>query len=172
MPAVLFVCTANQFRSPLAAACFSRKLSSLNWRGDWIIQSAGTWASPGISALPVAIVAARKLGVSLEDHRTRCVTSALVSTQDLILVMESGQKEAMQSEFAIFSRRMFLLSEVVQNKAEDISDPVMSDTESYIETAIKIHNLIERGFYRICGRALKTGAVQVSPAYFDSASAA
>ena len=172
MPAILFVCTANQFRSPLAAACFSRKLSSLNWKGDWIIQSAGTWASPGIPALPVTIVAARKLGVSLEDHKTRCVTSALVSTQDLILVMESGQKEAMQSEFAIFSKRMFLLSEVVQNKAEDISDPVMSDTESYIETAIKIHNLIERGFYRICGKALKTSVIPNYPANYNSASAA
>ena len=172
MPAILFVCTANQFRSPLAAACFSRKLSSLNWKGDWIIQSAGTWTLPDIPALPVAMAAARKLGVSLEGHRTRCVTSVLVSTQDLILVMESGQKEALQNEFAIFSKRMFLLSEVVQNQAEDISDPVMSDTDSYIETAIKINNMIERGFYRICGKALKTSTVQNFPANFDSASAA
>ena len=172
MPAILFVCTANQFRSPLAAACFSRKLSSLNWKGDWIVQSAGTWTSAGLPVLPVAIVAARKLGVSLEGHRTRLVTSTLVSTQDLILVMETGQKEAMQSEFAIFSKRMFLLSEVAQNKAEDISDPVMSDTESYIETALKINQMIERGFYRICGRAMKTSVIPNYPTNFDSASAA
>jgi len=87
-------------------------------------------------------------------------------------VMESGQKEAMQSEFAIFSRRMFLLSEIVENKTEDISDPVMSDTESYIETAIKIHNMIERGFYRICGKALKTSVIPNYPANYNSASAA
>ncbi len=171
MPAILFVCTANQFRSPLAAACFSRKLSSLNWKGDWLVQSAGAWTSPGLPVLPVATIAARKLGVSLEGHRTKCVTSMLISTQDLILVMETGQKEALQHEFSVFSKRVFLLSEVVLNKAEDISDPVMSDTESYIETALKIDHLITQGFYRICGMALKTTAARVSLTYFDSASA-
>ena len=125
MPAILFVCTANQFRSPIAAACFSRKLASLQWKGDWIIQSAGTWISPGVSALPVAIIAARKIGVSLEGHKARSVTPELVSIQDLILVMESGQKEALQNEFSIFGKRVFLLSEVALNKAEEIPDPVM-----------------------------------------------
>ena len=156
MPAILFVCTANQFRSPIAAACFSRKLASLEWKGDWIVQSAGTWASSGAPALPTAIVAARKVGVSLDGHKAQSTTPELVSIQDLILVMESGQKEAIQNEFAIFSKRVFLLSEIVQNKVEEIADPVLSDTDSYIETAIQINTLIENGFYRICGKALKT----------------
>jgi protein-tyrosine phosphatase len=171
MPAILFVCTANQFRSPIAAACFSKKLTSLQWKGDWIIQSAGTWASPGVPALPVAIIAARKIGISLEGHKARSVTPELVSTQDLILVMESGQKEALQNEFSIFSKRVFLLSEVALNKVEEIADPVMSDTDSYIEAAVKINAMVERGFYRICGKALKTNVIQVSPADFDSSAA-
>jgi protein-tyrosine-phosphatase len=168
MPAILFVCTANQFRSPIAAACFSRKLASLQWKGNWIVQSAGTWTSPGVSALPVAIVAARKIGVSLEGHKARSITPELVSTQDLILVMESGHKEALQNEFSIFSRRVFLLSEVALNKAEEISDPVMSGTDSYIEAAIKINDMVEQGFYRICGKALKTSVIQIYPTSFDS----
>jgi protein-tyrosine phosphatase len=170
MPAILFVCTANQFRSPIAAACFSRKLASLQWKGNWSIQSAGTWASPGVPALPVAIVAARKIGVSLEGHKARSVTPELVSTQDLILVMEAGHKEALQNEFSIFSKRVFLLSEIAQNKVEEISDPVMSDTDSYIEAAIKINDIIERGFYRICGKAVKTSVIQIYPTTFDSTS--
>ena len=158
MPSILFVCTANQFRSPIAAACFSRKLTSMQWKGDWIVQSAGTWTTPGVPALPVAIVAARKIGVSLDGHKARPITPELVSTQDLILVMESGQKEALQNEFSIFSKRVFLLSEVAQNKIEEIADPVVSDADSYIEAAIKINDMIEIGFYRICGKALKTSA--------------
>ena len=156
MPAILFVCTANQFRSPIAAACFSKKLASMHWEGDWIVQSAGTWTTPGAPALPVAIVAARKIGVSLGKHETKPITPELVSTQDLILVMEKGHKEALQNEFSIFSRRIFLLSEVVQNNIEEVADPVMSDTNSYIETANQINSMIERGFYRICGKAIKT----------------
>ena len=170
MPAILFVCTANQFRSPIAAACFSRKLASLQWKGDWIIQSAGTWTSAGAPALPVAIIAARKIGVSLEGHKARSVTPELISTQNLILVMESGQKEALQSEFSIFSKRVFLLSEVALGLVEEIADPVMSDTDSYVEAAIKINAMVERGFYRICGRALKTSIIQIPPTTFDASS--
>ena len=155
MPAILFVCTANQFRSPIAAACFSRKLESMKWKGDWIIQSAGTWTSPGAPALPAAIIAARKLGVSLNGHKVKSITPELVSTQNLILVMESGQKEALQNEFPLFANLVFLLSEVAQNKVEEVADPVMSDADSYIETAIQINNIIETGFYRICGHAIK-----------------
>lgn len=163
MPAILFVCTANQFRSPIAAACFSKKLASMHWEGDWIVQSAGTWTTPGAPALPVAIIAARKIGVSLEGHETKPINPELVSLQDLILVMESGQKEALQNEFSIFSRRIFLLSEIVQNNIEEIVDPVMSDTNSYIETANQINSMIERGFYRICGKAIKTSPYATKP---------
>lgn len=128
----------------------------MKWKGDWIIKSAGTWASPGAPALPVAIIAARKLGMSLDGHKVKSITPELVSTQNLILVMESGQKEALQNEFSPFANRVFLLSEVAQNKIEEIADPVMSDADSYIETAFQINNMIETGFYRICGFALKT----------------
>jgi beta-ureidopropionase / N-carbamoyl-L-amino-acid hydrolase len=155
MPAILFVCTANQFRSPIAAACFSKKLASMGWKGEWTVQSAGTWTSPDEPALPAAIVAARKIGVSLDGHETKAITPELVSIQDLILVMESGHKEALQNEFPLFSNRVFLLSEVIQDKIEEIPDPVMSDTDSFIESATQINNMIERGFYRICGKAIK-----------------
>jgi len=163
MPSILFVCTANQFRSPIAAAYFSKKLASMHWEGDWIVQSAGTWTSPGAPPLPVAIAAARKIGVSLDGHETQSITPELVSTQDLILVMEAGQKEALQNEFSLFSKRIFLLSEVVQNKAEDIADPVMSDANSYIDSAKQIKDMIEQGFYRICGKAIKTSPYPGKP---------
>jgi len=171
MPAILFVCTANQFRSPLAAAFFSRKMSSLGWNEGWLVQSAGTWASPGLPALPMANVAAHKFGVSLDGHRTRRVTSMLVSTQDLILVMEAGQKEALQNEFAIFGKKVFLLTEVILNRAEDIPDPVVNDTENFIDVVTRINDLINHGFYRICGMAMKNSTAYLPPPTFDSAPA-
>jgi len=158
MHTILFVCTANQFRSPIAAACFSKKLASMEWGRGWIIQSAGTWASPGAPALPMAIAAARKIGVSLDGHEARLITPELISTQDLILVMEVGQKEALQNEFSIFSKHIFLLSEVAQNKVENVADPVISKADSYIESATKIQAMVENGFYRICGKALRVGS--------------
>ena len=113
MHTILFVCTANQFRSPIAAACFSSKLAGVKWGKGWVIQSAGTWASPGAPALPVAIAAARKIDVSLDGHEASLITPQLISTQDLILVMESEHKESLQNEFPIFAKHIFLLSEAV-----------------------------------------------------------
>lgn len=162
MPSILFVCTANQFRSPIAAACFSKKLASMHWKSDWLVQSAGIWTDPGASALPAAIAAARKIGTSLAGHQAKSITPELIYIQDLILVMEAGQKKALQNEYAIFSNRIFLLSEIAQDKVEEIPDPVMSDTASYIETAVRINEMIERGFYRICGKAIKTSAYSSS----------
>jgi len=155
MPSILFVCTANQFRSPIAAACFSKKLASKNWEGEWLVKSAGTWASPGAPALPAAIAAARKVGLSLDGHQASEITTELIFAQDLILVMESGHKEALQNEFSLFSKYVFLLSEVVQNIVENVEDPVTSEADSYIESAIRINDMVENGFYRICGKAIK-----------------
>ena len=158
MHSILFVCTANQFRSPIAAACFSKKLASMDWGDEWIVQSAGTWASPGAPALPSTIAAARKIGVSLDGHEAKLVTAELIPTQDLILVMETEHKETLQNQFSVFSKHIFLLSEVVQNKTENIVDPVLNKDESYIESATRINALVTNGFYRICGKALSVGA--------------
>jgi protein-tyrosine phosphatase len=155
MPSILFVCTANLFRSPLAAACFARKYEALGWQSDWLVSSAGTWTLPGKPALPSAIQAAHRLGFSLARHRSRPVTAAMVSVQDLIVVMESGQKEALQTEFSIFRKRVFLLSELADGRVEDVPDPAANPDIPAFEIASQINDMVERGFYRICAQALK-----------------
>lgn len=159
MASVLFVCTANQFRSPIAAACFRRKYESLDWQSEWRVSSAGTWTLPGSPALPAAIQCAHRLGLSILEHRAVPVDARLVSEQDLILVMESGQKEALQSEFSLFRHRVFLLAEVVDDQKQDIPDPVAHPDIPPFEIASQIKEMIERGYYRICAQTLKNRAV-------------
>jgi protein-tyrosine phosphatase len=155
MTSILFVCTANQFRSPIAAACFSRKMTELDWKNKWIVSSAGVWTTNGKPALPEAEEVARKLGLSLEGHLSTVVTPGLVSVNDLILVMETGQKEALQNEFSIFRSRIFLLSEVADNSSYDIQDPIAEGLERCMEVGTQIFNLVDKGFYRICNRVLR-----------------
>lgn len=52
MPSVLFACTANRFRSPIAAARFSHCLQNEVDVQDWRVGSAGTWAEPGLPVFP------------------------------------------------------------------------------------------------------------------------
>lgn len=155
MPAVLFVCTANQFRSPLAAAFFNRKLQRLDWKGSWKALSAGTRALPGSPALPVAAQVGSQLGVSLLEHRAQEITPALISTQDVILTMEKQHKEALQIEFPLFAKRIFLLTEMSIEAQGEIADPVEHPERNPHLLAIEIEALVESSFYRICAQALK-----------------
>ena len=89
MPSVLFVCTANRFRSPLAAACF-RKVLEEGQNEDvasWMVGSAGTWAAPGQPVIPAVLVAAQQLGLELAEHRSARVSRQLLAEYDLFFLI-------------------------------------------------------------------------------------
>lgn len=153
MISVLFVCTANRFRSPLAAAMFSKALGETNDReaagaigrgGEWRVRSAGTWATPGQPALPEVVEAAQRLGLDLADHRSERVSGELLSEYDLILVMQASQQEALLSEFPQLEEYIYLFSHVVERGAYDIPDSFESEQE-VIEVAAEMDELIRRG---------------------------
>ncbi len=152
MPSVLFVCTANRFRSPLAAAAFQKTLGDEGIKG-WQVGSAGTWTDAGLPAAREAVQAARQLGVSLGGHASCPVNDALLSGYDLILVMEMGQKEALESEFPAVKNKVFLLSEIVDGLQYDIPDPVLSAESSPQEIANEVCHLVWKGFRSICSQA-------------------
>lgn len=123
MPEILFVCTANQFRSPIAAEYFRRKLTLCNIPGDWVVSSAGTWTSENLPAHPKAIEAAKKIDLDLLPHRTQEVNAALLDSADLIVCMQSGHKEALLIEFPDIRDRVVLLGSLANIPGGDITDP-------------------------------------------------
>jgi len=155
MPSVLFVCTGNQFRSPIAAAAFTKKLNDEGGAAGWRVESAGTWAVAGKPPLPEAIRAAAACGLSLEGHTACMVEASILSNSDLILVMEGGQKEAILSEFPNVSKRVFLLSEVAEGVAYDIPDPLAGEEDLSEEITKEVCDLVGKGFRKICELALK-----------------
>jgi protein-tyrosine-phosphatase len=125
MPSILFVCTANQFRSPLAAACLLDTIQKTHQAGDWRVESAGTWTKNGAPAPAFVRRVAKDLEMQeLENHRTRQVSLELLSQFDLIVVMEAGHKEALCIEFPALKKRVHTLSEIVEGSQYDIPDPV------------------------------------------------
>jgi protein-tyrosine-phosphatase len=153
MPSILFVCLANRYRSPLAAAFFRQCLEQVTDRGKWSVGSAGTWAQPGLPPEAVALKDARNRGLDIKDHRSRQVNANILSTSNLILVMEAGQKEALQVEFPKESKKIYLLSEVAEGIQYDIPDPFGPDGGTHQEIANELYELIKRGFENICGLA-------------------
>ncbi|GAP05770.1 MAG TPA: low molecular weight protein arginine phosphatase [Anaerolinea thermolimosa] len=151
-PAVLFVCTANVCRSPMAAGLFQALLSSrLPGGGDWLVDSAGTWASEGQRASENAVRVMQKRGIDLSQHRSKVVSRALLNLFDLILVMEPGHKEALRVEFPEVAGRVWLLSEL-SGPPLPIEDPYGLSLEHYEKTASEIEAYLQAGFPEILAR--------------------
>jgi protein-tyrosine-phosphatase len=149
MTQILFVCTANRYRSVIAEACFKDELSRKKQGGnDWIVLSAGTWTTNGMAPMKEAVQLARELGLDVQNHRSTAITGEMLQQADLVLVMESGQKEALQVEFPAYRRKIYLLSEAARGMSYDIPDP-MSGTAG-IDVVLEICELIRTGFDRIC----------------------
>jgi len=171
MPVVLFVCTANIIRSPIASALFTRKLAA-EGLGNWQVASAGTWARDGYPAARESQELLRPMGIDLSRHRSRIVTEGLLKSADLVLTMEQGHKEALRYEFPAFQDRVFLLSEMGGSglprstgsglprstgsglprgtgRGMDVRDPVGGTKEDFQETIKDIQQLIDQGFSQI-----------------------
>ena len=149
MPSVLFVCTANQFRSPLAAACFLKQIERETLAKEWRVESGGTWAVSGLGAPGMARGAAASLGLGgLGGHRTRQIDQELLGQFDLVLVMETGHKEAICAEFPSVCRRVYLLSEIVDGLPYDIPDPAIPGVDPS-EVGSILFDLIARGKAKI-----------------------
>jgi len=146
MPSILFVCTANQFRSPIAAAYFSHKLSEEGIPGTWVVDSAGTWTPPGLEAHPQAVASAAKLGLDLKHFRTREVDAALLSAADLVVVMEHGHREAIETEFPAVRGRVVLLGSLANLPGDEIPDPARDNFDQPKAAARMVCACIEKGF--------------------------
>lgn len=149
MPKIVFICTANQFRSPIAAAYFLNKLQTENTPGDWEVSSAGTWTENGLPANPSAIELGEELHLKLGSHKTREINTEILSGADLVFVMEQGHKEALCFEFPQWCGKIILLSQVTDKHAGDIADPASNNFEDTHLIANIIIDIIDTKFSKI-----------------------
>ena len=153
MTQVLFVCTANRYRSVIAAECFRDELKKRELENSWSVLSAGTWTTDGMPASPDAIRQARQIGLDIRGHRSRVITGEMLQEADLVLVMESGQKEALQAEFPACRKKILLLSEATKGVTYDIPDPAITLPNS--DLVSEISEMIQIGFDKICALTLR-----------------
>jgi protein-tyrosine-phosphatase len=153
MPKLLFVCTANICRSPMAVGLFSKILKDKNTYGKWIIESAGTWALEGQPAAAGSQAVMKDKGLDISGHIARSVNQEIIQSSDLIITMESGQKESLCMEFSEYADRIYLLSEMTDQK-QDIEDPYGGVFSEYELAASEIEEFLLKGFDTIIHKAL------------------
>jgi len=146
MPSILFVCSANICRSPMAEGLFPHYVR--NDAQEWRVGSAGVYAEPGFPAAWNTLLVLKRRGIDLSNHRSRPVTSDLLASYDLILTMERGHKEALRSAFPFFASKVWLISEMIGGKM-DIVDPVGRSLVDYEDTAQEIEGIFSLGIEKI-----------------------
>jgi protein-tyrosine phosphatase len=149
MPSILFVCTANRFRSPLAAALLTQALQEKGFAEYWRVMSAGTWAVPGRPALQTAISAAGRFGIDLSGHSSTRVSRQMISEYDLILVMQASHREALLTEFPDLGEHIHLFSDAVEHRSYDIPDSCETE-QNVLDISTELNSLIRNGLDRVC----------------------
>lgn len=128
---ILFVCTGNTCRSPMAEA-LARRL--LGMEAD--IQSAGIKADSGCLATKEAVGVMKERGIDIRNHRSRDIENMDIGSFDLVITMTSAIARHIQS-LGISASKIIELN---------ICDPYRKGTEAYRSTAKAIELELQRLF--------------------------
>lgn len=152
MKRILFVCTGNICRSPLAEALLQR---ALHERGveEVSVESAGTGAWDGAPASEGAYLVALERGLDLSGHRARLLTREIVEDAAMILTMARHHRARVHELGG--EGRVHVLGEYVGKTGEEaeVGDPFGGDLEVYRDTCAELEALIATVADRLAAEA-------------------
>lgn len=143
---ILFVCTGNTCRSPMAEGIFN----SFEKTG-FFASSAGVFASVGQYPSENAVLAAKELGADIKNHRARQLDGEMLERAYMAVTMTSAQKNGILSAYPFISEKVMTISEVAGG-GEEVSDPYGGDFQTYLSCAKEIKALLEKFRERLCGK--------------------
>jgi protein-tyrosine-phosphatase len=145
---ILFVCTGNTCRSPMAVE-IARRVARERGLGDVVIESAGTGAFEGSGASDGALLVTMEHGGDLSGHRAHQLTPELVAAADLILVM--GDRHLRRVAELGGAGKSWLLTDYASHGGDErqVLDPFGGDLATYRATYEELEREIRRALDRL-----------------------
>jgi glycine hydroxymethyltransferase len=158
MKTILFICTGNICRSPMAEGIFRHIMKG---RRDIQVMSAGIGAMEGQAPSPYAVQAVKELGIDISKQRSRQLTGELVQEADYIFGMTHSHVDTVLLLYPHAAEKTFLLREfddTLDIFEKDISDPIGGSYDVYLNT----RDQIEQGIASLM-RFIDQGEISAAP---------
>lgn len=138
---VLFVCTGNTCRSPMAEGILKHiiKEKGLNME----VYSAGVAVYQGDRASRNSIKAMNNIGIDISEHQAIQISHELIEDADLILTMSNSHKDFILSSFESSKDKTFTLLEYAYKTDKNVADPFGGNLAMYEKTRDEIYEAIE-----------------------------
>jgi len=142
---ILFVCTGNTCRSPMAVALLREMAPDLNLE----IRSAGTAAAAGMPASSTAIEAMREVDIDLTGHRSATLDGYMLEEADLVFCMAERHRRHIVDWFKSLENRVYLVREFDPERTDadypNVPDPIGLDIDAYRRAL----TMIERSLHEV-----------------------
>jgi len=145
---IVFVCTANICRSPMAEGILRYLVASDAFKGDIKVVSAGVGAIKGHKASALAEEVCLDAGINISKHTSQPVTKRLLKDADLVLAMTQDHENELKRLYPEFREKVFLLREFGRARrcGEDnaIEDPYGGAKEDYERSFLLLQRELKR----------------------------
>lgn len=134
MRSVLFVCTGNLCRSPVAEYLLQERLSQLG-EENIVVESAGTIAGDGNRAAQDAVETMAAFGIDMSGHRARRLTGEMIAAADLVIAMEKYHYNTIVSLSQEAAGNTVMMGKFLGGQEEmEIPDPYGGNREGFVKS--------------------------------------